>query len=102
METTNVLIYKSKENYQIKIQSQSWELNIWLGEKEFHDLKGIRDTNWNERKTIQAGKSAGSDAFWCFSEGEVCILIGDDESWDFAVHLPFVHFKPLMEEKYYL
>ena len=52
-------------------------------------LSGIRSADWNERRSIRAGESAGSPVFWASDGDDATLMIGDDdETWDVAITLP--------------
>jgi hypothetical protein len=72
-----------------KLQSASWELNVLLSPEDVERLRDIRRANWDERRSIPAGSSAGAAVFWASEADAVSILIGhDDETWDVAVTVP--------------
>ena len=73
----------------VKMQTDGWELNVRASELEFAKLTDIRDADWDQRRSIAAGESAGAPVFWARSGDEVTIMVGhDDESWDVAVTVP--------------
>jgi hypothetical protein len=75
--------------FVLKIQEQSWELNIWMAKNELDLIPDVRTANWNQRISVQIGKCAGLPTFWSCEDGILSILIGqNDESWDFGVTMP--------------
>ncbi|HTL30678.1 MAG TPA: hypothetical protein VL282_15710 [Tepidisphaeraceae bacterium] len=78
-------------SYRIKIQTDTFELNVCVRPEEVVKFDRVFTTPWS-KGAIQIGTSAGSRAFWCSgdeAEKTVSILIGhDDQTWDFAVSLP--------------
>ncbi len=75
--------------FGIKIQADTFELNISMTTEEMHMLPEVRNARWEDRASLQLGESTGSHAWWSCDEEYVSILIGeDDECWDFGVKLP--------------
>lgn len=58
----------------VKLQSDEWEVNIYASAGELLPLRDIRTADWNERRSIQAGESAGARAFWART-GETATLM---------------------------
>src|SRR5690242_12532940 len=72
-----------------KVADHDWEINVRAEASAFLALGDIRKADWNARRSIQAGRSAGADVFWSSDGDGVTIMIGvDDESWDLAVTVP--------------
>lgn len=71
----------------LKLQGgDDWELNVWSTFEDLARLRGIRAAKWDQRRSIQAGRCAGSRVFWCSDGDTATILIGhDDEAWDVTV-----------------
>jgi hypothetical protein len=73
----------------VKLQTDEWEVNVHASAAELAQLRGVRAANWNERRSIRAGESAGAAVFWSANGDAVTVLIGhDDEAWDVAVTVP--------------
>ena len=73
----------------VKLQTDSWEVNVHASPFELMKLRGIRDARWDERRTIRAGTSAGAPVYWAAEGDDVTLMIGhDDETWDLAVTMP--------------
>lgn len=73
----------------VRLQGPLWEVNVWVSVEELARLRGIREADWNERRSIRAGQSAGASVFWASDGGDVTLMVGpDDESWDLAVTFP--------------
>ncbi|GLI02918.1 hypothetical protein [Phytohabitans aurantiacus] len=74
----------------IKLQTDTWELNIRGLLRDFVSLAQIRDADWDARRSLAIGTCAGVPVYWASSENNVAILVGqDDETWDIAVTVPF-------------
>ncbi|HEX6469271.1 MAG TPA: hypothetical protein VF069_09265 [Streptosporangiaceae bacterium] len=73
----------------VKLQTDTWELNIRAQVADFVRLHEIDDADWNARRSIAAGKCADAPVYWAKSEDRAVILIGDDdETWDIAISVP--------------
>jgi hypothetical protein len=72
--------------FVLKIQEQSWELNIYMTRHELALIPDVQAARCNNRSSLQIGKCVGLPAFWSCEDGKLSILIGqDDENWDFGV-----------------
>ncbi|KAB2348571.1 hypothetical protein [Actinomadura rudentiformis] len=75
----------------VKIQAETWELNIRAPKGDLMQLREVRDAHWDARRSLAIGTCADAPVYWATSEGRVTILIGpDDEAWDIAVVVPLV------------
>jgi hypothetical protein len=73
----------------VKLQGDEWEVNFRASRDELMALSGIRYADWNERRSIRAGKAAGAPVFWASGGSDATLMIGsDDETWDVAITLP--------------
>ncbi|MGN9786482.1 hypothetical protein ACTMTF_34015 [Nonomuraea sp. ZG12] len=73
----------------VKLQAETWELNIWAPMADLFRLRGIREVDWDARRSLPVGTCADARVFWAASEGQATILVGqDDETWDIAVTVP--------------
>jgi hypothetical protein len=78
----------------VKLQTETWELNVWAPLADLVRLRDIRDADWAARRSLAIGTCAGASVYWAMREwgtrqAEVVILIGhDDETWDIAVGIP--------------
>jgi hypothetical protein len=73
----------------VKLQGDEWEVNFQASRAELVALSGIRHADWNERRSIRAGESAGAPVFWASGGNDATLMIGsDDETWDVAITLP--------------
>jgi hypothetical protein len=82
----DISVEKNCGGFLAKLQGDIWELNIWLNAEEINALRDMRRADWNGRYAIKAGKSANACVFWAYLDGNVAIMVGDDdESWDFSV-----------------
>ncbi len=73
----------------VKVQSDEWEVNVRASQADLMRLKDIRSADWNARRSIRAGETAGSHVFWACAGEVVTLAIGhDDETWDVAVNVP--------------
>lgn len=73
----------------VKLQAGEWEVNLRASRAELTALSGIRSADWNDRRSIRAGNSAGAPVFWASGGDDATLMIGnDDETWDVAITLP--------------
>jgi len=78
----------------LTLQGDDWELHVWATFDDLARLRSVRSAVWDERRSIAAGTSAGSQVFWAGpAEGAdsetATVLIGhDDETWDIAILVP--------------
>jgi hypothetical protein len=73
----------------VKLQSATWEVNIRASAEDLGRLADIRDADWETRRSLRVGTSAGAPVHWAMSDDQAVILIGhDDETWDIAVTVP--------------
>ena len=73
----------------VKIQSETWELNIWATTDELWTLAGIENTDWAQRRTLKVGTCAGAPVWWDELDSTVNILVGHNaETWDMGVTIP--------------
>ena len=74
----------------LKLATDEWEVNVYGSVDDLLRLSEIRSANWSERRSIQAGESAGARAYWASTGDEATLMIGhDDETWDVSVTVPF-------------
>ena len=80
----------------IKIQADSYELNIWVPDLDIPKLRNL--PKW-EPGSEQIGSSAGRPAFWSLDDGRISVLIGqDDQTWDFGVSFDTATHREIVEE----
>jgi hypothetical protein len=73
----------------VKLQGETWELNIWATTDELWTLAGIENTDWAQRRTLKVGTCAGAPVWWDELDSTVNILVGHDaETWDMGVTIP--------------
>ncbi|MEV6158313.1 hypothetical protein AB0L53_49060 [Nonomuraea sp. NPDC052129] len=73
----------------VKLQTEAWELNIWAPLADLMRLRGIKEADWDARRSLPIGICADAHVFWVANEEQATILIGqDDETWDIAVTVP--------------
>jgi hypothetical protein len=73
----------------VKLQTETWELNVWASAAELVRLHGIEDADWTARRSLAIGTCAGAPVYWTMSGDQATILIGhDDETWDIGVSIP--------------
>jgi hypothetical protein len=73
----------------VKMQTDTWEINVRANEVELSKLSAIRAADWSQRRSIVVGESAEASVFWASSGDEATIMIGHDaETWDVAVTVP--------------
>ncbi|MFD7311083.1 hypothetical protein [Promicromonospora sp. NPDC059942] len=72
-----------------KLAADSWEINVRGARSDLTRLTQIREADWLSRRSLRAGLVAGAPVFWSFADGQVSLLVGeDDEVWDVAVSVP--------------
>lgn len=85
----DVSVWSEDGGWAVKLSAPEWEINLRAPADELARLEGIGSASWDERRSIQAGRSAGSLVFWAGSGSDVTAMIGqDDETWDIAVTMP--------------
>lgn len=75
----------------VKMSSDQWELNVLAPPLDLVRLYGIRDADWDTRRSLEIGTSANASVFWAMShiQGEVNVFVGhDQETWDIGVTVP--------------
>ncbi|MEU8151998.1 hypothetical protein [Nonomuraea sp. NPDC048901] len=73
----------------VKLQTEAWELNIRAPLADLMRLRGIKEADWDARRSFSVGTCADAHVFWAANEEQATILIGqDDETWDIAVTVP--------------
>lgn len=73
----------------VKLQTDTWELNIWAPIADLLRLRDIRDADWDARHSLAVGTCADARVYWTSGDGRVTVLVGhDDETWDIAVAIP--------------
>ena len=83
----------------VKLQGETWELNIWATTDELWKLAGIEKTDWAQRRTLKVGTCASAPVWWNELDGTVYILVGDDdEAWDMCVTIPLRTIHELLGE----
>ena len=95
MKPSVTVDYRSESglsHYNIKIQSDQFEINIAVPIEVVERLGLVRNARWMSG-ALRIGTSAGAPAWWCVGDeggvGTMSILIGeDDETWDIAIQLP--------------
>ena len=85
----------------VKLQTDGWEVNVHASRAELRKLTGIHAAEWDERRSIRAGESAGSPAFWAIDGANATLMIGhDDETWDVSVTFPLAAVAEIIREKF--
>jgi hypothetical protein len=83
----------------VKLQGETWELNVWATTDEFWKLADIEKTDWVQRRTLQVGTCAKAPVWWNERDGTVYISVGhDDVTWDFGVTVPLATVHNLLAE----
>jgi hypothetical protein len=83
----------------VKLQGETWELNIRAATSELRELAGIEKTDWDQRRTLKVGTCAGAPVWWSERDGTVDILVGHDaETWDMGVTIPLGTVHELLDE----
>ena len=78
-----------RELVAVKLSTPMWEFNFRAPSEELAGLGSIRDANWQARRSLHIGESAGAPVHWA-AEGETAtIMVGhDSETWDIALMVP--------------
>jgi hypothetical protein len=85
--------------FALKLATDQWEINVRAPAADFLRLAGIRSAVWKERRSIQAGESAGAHAYWASTGDHAALMIGqDDETWDITLTLPFEVLEEIVED----
>jgi hypothetical protein len=83
----------------VKLQGETWELNVWATTDELWKLADIEKTDWVQRRTLQVGTCAHAPVWWNEQDGTVYIVMGnDDVSWDMGVTVPLATVHQLLAE----
>ena len=83
----------------VKLQGDTWELNVWATTDELWKLADIEQTDWVQRRTLQVGTCAHVPVWWNEKDGTVCIVVGnDDVTWDIGVTVPLATVHQLLAE----
>lgn len=79
---------------QLKLQSSSFELNLFLNECDIEGLNVSELPSAPDQKAICAGESCGAPTHWSRGpENDLSIVIGfDDTNWEFGVFMPYSDF----------
>jgi hypothetical protein len=48
----------------VKLQSETWELNVWATTDELWKLAGIEKADWVQRRALQVGTCAHAPVWW--------------------------------------
>jgi hypothetical protein len=74
----------------LKLATDDWEVNVYGSVEDLSRLSEIRSANWGERRSIQAGESAGARAYWASTGDRAALMLGrDDETWDVSITVPY-------------
>jgi hypothetical protein len=83
----------------VKLQGETWELNIWATTDELWILADIENTDWVQRGTLKLGTCAHAPVWWNELDGTVYIAVDhDDVTWDFGVTVPLATVRRLLAE----
>jgi hypothetical protein len=63
----------------VKLQGETWELNVWATTGELWKLADIEKTDWVQRRTLQVGTCAHVPVWWNEQDGTVYIVVGNDD-----------------------
>lgn len=73
----------------VKLNSNSWELNVRASVEDLRNLGVVRRADWNTRSSLSVGHAAGAMVFWCSDGKSATVMVGfDDETWDISFELP--------------
>jgi hypothetical protein len=89
--SVNYTLEPEEAGVLLKLQADQWEANVHASADDLLRLSDIRSASWDERRSIQAGRSAGARVYWSAGEGDDAnLMIGeDDETWDVSVTVPY-------------
>ncbi len=59
----------------VKLQGETWELNVWATTDELWKLAGVEETDWVQRRTLQIGTCAKAPVWWNELDGTVYIRV---------------------------
>ncbi len=83
----------------VKLQGETWELNIWATTDDLWKLAGIERTDWAQRRTLKVGTCVNAPVWWNERDGTVYILVGDDdEARDLCITVPLATVHKLLAE----
>lgn len=75
----------------VKLQGETWELNVWATTDDLWKLADIETTDWSQRRLLTVGRCAHAPVWWSGEDGTVHIIVSEDyESWDLCVTVPLV------------
>lgn len=85
--------------FVLKIQTETYEINISLRSDEADAMSNVRTANWDERGSLALGRMAGVRVFWCSEKDSVSVMVGHDaETWDLCVTLPIRTLEDILKE----
>ena len=78
----------------VKISTSAWEFNFQATAEELAGLSSIREADWDARRCLRIGESAGAPVHWSYwpsrpESQTVDILVGgDQETCDIGLGVP--------------
>lgn len=79
---------KFDKGYYLRISRKEYEMNLFIPKSELVLIPKVKTALWSEHDSIKIGTCAEAPAFWSCEEGELSILVGqDDECWQFGTIL---------------
>ena len=100
MSVVDVTVARGADDHlAVKLQTDEWEVNFHGSSADLVKLRRIRAAQWDERRSIRAGESAGAHVFWAIAGDRATLMIGrDDETWDVAVTIPLEAIEEIARE----
>ena len=82
-------LHNGTAGFVLKLQDETWEINIFIMPDELALIPSVRNTNWEKRSSLKIGEMCHVPTFWS-CEGDILIILAgdDDECWDMAVSMP--------------
>lgn len=83
----------------VKLQGETWELNVWATTDDLWKLADIEATDWSQRRLLAVGRCARAPVWWHEEDGTVYIIVSEDyEAWDLCVAVPLATVRSLLDE----
>jgi hypothetical protein len=100
--TVDVVPDADVPSYNVKIGTDTFEVNIIVPVAEANRLHHVREATWGAG-ALRIGTSAGAPAWWCVGDKDgqktLSILVGhDDETWQIALALPIETIDDVLQE----
>jgi hypothetical protein len=81
----------------LSLSREDFTLSIWASPEDLSLFHQVRTADWDLRRSIRIGESAGSAVIWASNQRTLFVMIGsDDETWDIAFSLPLATLDEIM------